>query len=1035
MLKKNCPWGADSCPQVDFGSRFCPKCGYLYPLTKGEKLANYLVLDSHKVLERFFYLVETPSGERKVIAEVLDAFQPEQRKALSEFMRVQAKRLQIPLENWFTLIEQNLPLHYSVYPEFVWQSVFQNVSQSIQELGLLDFEQMQQVYHTLYSYWQGFSTLRLCNPGINLSSLFWASNQQLLLLDWEFTVPDNNSVIYPRFYVGYHQPIFYDADRLKDYNIKIAMASIYTSIVELVTGLHPMFWSPQMPTLNEFQAMLSPQFIPKLSNYLKSLHPQELPKELPKPLRNSALGKRLQQANSYFYQGHKAYQEKQWKNAVAYFQQSNDLQGTPFSLLWLGLATAETGRIIEALSYLDKAEAQTPLARIVYEKGLLLKRLGQRQAAIEQLRKATQALPIYADAYYELGLLYQEETGTFDQAESCFKQALDIHNYPQYRYALRELYLKNDLTKEAGHLPTQLHNTIKISTSLGENTYDHKQVLCPAGHASSLGANDICPKCGLSLLPLEGDKLRDYTITEIIKLKNYEKGKKETVYKAQTPQGDWVFIKLYDLVSNQSYDAFYREKQIMESLEHPVIPPLLDSFIEQGCYGILVYPFYKGVTLQQLIEDHSCLSEVQIYQLLRALMATLVFLQSSEPTVIHGDIKPANILIGEEGKIVLLDWSSLQVIKDPAEKHTFLTTAPYATPEYALHFQLDPTFDLYALGVTLIHAATGIQPNLFVGYTEQALVDWQDYALHLSPNLRKLLTGLVAWQPQHRSHWDLKTLIEWLQQNLPTKTHTISERALHLAQAMQALSQLEDSQQCQQFIDDILVLKSNYLTFYFCAYHAQRFGLSLKAYGMLQRSLRSKPNFVQAYWLLAQFYLDKGNLEAALTTLNQSLEYCSTRPETYQLMSTVYFNQDQPTMMFAAIQKAIALAPKWSELHLEMAQYYIQIRNYQKAREIVLSIINNGPPSLIKGRAAHLLGAIEAISSHIASALEYFELALSLRPQDPLIHYDLGLLYRRTGNLEKAIRHFQQCLAFSPAHSLAQEHLQWCLSHVPQSAA
>jgi serine/threonine protein kinase/TolA-binding protein len=1037
MAKKSCPRGQANCPQVESAQRFCSKCGHIYVLQTGDTVRDYQVIDSYSLLDRTFYLTQNGQGEHKVLVEVLDVFQPEQRAALSQFITVQAQRLRLIIEAAFTEVVEHLPLLYSVYPADVWEMRTQSVSNTIRQSGLLSFEQMRQVYDALLKYWQVFSEVHIANPGITLSGLFWGNHGDLHLLDWEFSVTGNDFIQYPRFYTGYHQPVLYDAERLKNYNIKITMAGIYSSFIELIIGINPVFWTPEMANLIPFRSMLNAGLFKQIQKYQSTLHPRDLPQTLPAPLINSALGKRLQQANLLFYQGYTAYQQQHWSEAVTYFQKSVDTQTTVFSLLWLGLATAETGKLIEAIAHLERADQNSPLAQIAYHKSKLLHRLGQHKKAIETIHTAIERFPIYAEAHYQLGLFYQKETNHFDQAEASFKRALDIHNTPIYRQALRDLYLAEGLEQEAQTLPVNLYAPVKVKATF-EDTYGGPMVSCPEGHSYPLGPNVNCPDCKRSLLWSPGQRIQTYTVTEIIRPKDYERGKRETLYKGHNDRGESVTIKQYDLSSNLAYDAFYREKQILEALEHPVIPTLINAFIHESCYGVLIYPYYEGVTLQQLIEERPGLSETQIYQFLRALAATLVFLQSCQPSIIHGDIKPANILIGSEGEIRLLDWSSAQLLNEPGQKMSFPTTNPYAAPEYALTYQVYPSFDFYALGVTLIHAATGMQPHLFIDYTAQALVGWQEYALHISAPTRQWIASLVTWTPESRSQWDLPSLLQWLKEHHPQAGLQPLTEQQQLTQHMHSLTKTEDKAQGNQLINAILECRSNYQTFYFCAFHAQRLQLSQRFYALLQRCRQSKPSFIQAHWLLAQAHLDKGNITAALTVLNDSLEYCSNRPETYQLMTTAYYHQSQPGLMYAALQKAIRYAPDWVELRLELAQYYVQILNYQEARHIIKSILDSGPKSQIKGRAAHIMGAIEVINGHIASADHYFHTALSLRPEDPLIHYDLGLLYRRTGHLDKALQHFQKCLEQMPEHPIAEEHLNWCqekLSLAPAQAS
>jgi serine/threonine protein kinase len=1028
MAKKSCPRGQAACPQVSLEARYCPVCAYLYPLEVGAHIGDYEVCAIQPFQDRLFYLVTDAHGEQKVLAEVPELIHPYKREALIQLVLARRNELGLPLENCFLLEVQGLPLLYTRYPAFIWDALSNSVSQVIRQAGLLDFAQMAQVYQAMRDYWLRFANLRLSNPGLTLTNLVWASDGEIYLIDWEFMVPDNDFLQYPKFYAGYHQPILYEAERFQNYNIKIAMAGIYSSFIELVTGLNPNLWSPEMARLDFIRPMLSPAFLSRFGGYLQSLNPLDLPDELLPPLRSSAVGRRLQSANQYFYQGYEAFQQRQWLAAIQAFQQALDTQQTPFSQAWLGLATAETGKIIQGLQLLAIAEKQLPLARFAYERGRLLERLGQRQKAIKALHEATTLLPIYADAYYELSQLYRSERQTFDQAEACLKKAMEIHHHPRYTQALRSLYQEHGLDLEAESISTGgMQGAVKVEKSFDVESRQPK-VRCSMGHVSYLNAATECPNCQSSLLWEPGTWVNDntYEILSVLRKKDYASGKIDTLYLGRDRDQNKVVLKQIDL-SYQGYNAYHREQQLMASLEHPVLPTLLDHFYDNACYGVLVYPFYPGVTLQNLMEQRPCLGEVQIYQVLRALGATLIFLQSSYPAVIHGDLKPANILIGDDGHIRLLDWSSVQLL-DAAHTHAdFNTTVPYAPPEFSLNYQLHPSFDFYALGITLIHAATGIYPQLFFDYSKNEVTGWEDYALHLSPALRKLLQGLVKGNPQERIRWTLDTLLAWLQDHRPqtTTSHSPSEQR-QMAHLMVQLATCQDVDLGFDLIRQLLALRGNYLTFYTAAFHAYRLGSVNQAYHFLQSALISKPELVQGHWLLAKIHGDKGNDGAALHVLNRSLEVCDHRPETYQLMADIYHRLNQPLLMHAALEKTVKYAPGQPEYRLTLAQYYAQIHNYQKARDLCHELLDNSLASLFRGRVTHTLGAIEAALAHPGTALRYLHQALSLRPEDPLVHYDLGLLYSKMERFADAAKHFYTCHRLMPEHEQAYTQFKAC---------
>jgi hypothetical protein len=85
-------------------------------------------------------------------------------------------------------------------------------------------------------------------------------------------------------------------------------------------------------------------------------------------------------------------------------------------------------------------------------------------------------------------------------------------------------------------------------------------------------------------------------------------------------------------------------------------------------------------------------------------------------SVIHRDIKPQNVIITPESKAILVDFGLVK-LWDPNDPHTKTAMRGMGTPEYAPPEQYgthqgytDPRSDLYSLGATLYHAATGRAP-------------------------------------------------------------------------------------------------------------------------------------------------------------------------------------------------------------------------------------------------------------------------------------------------------------------------------------
>lgn len=174
---------------------------------------------------------------------------------------------------------------------------------------------------------------------------------------------------------------------------------------------------------------------------------------------------------------------------------------------------------------------------------------------------------------------------------------------------------------------------------------------------------------------------------------------------AFNPQMQWEDLKLFE-----------REGQVLKHLSHPRIPQYRDYFSldKQAGSGLpwfgLVQEYIPGASVQQLLEEGKRFTETQVRQITTEVLEILTYLHALSPPVLHRDIKPSNLIWGEDEKVYLVDFGAVQD-QTAAEGVTFTVvgTTGYA-PLEQFWGKAVPASDLYALGATLIHLATGTAP-------------------------------------------------------------------------------------------------------------------------------------------------------------------------------------------------------------------------------------------------------------------------------------------------------------------------------------
>jgi serine/threonine protein kinase len=152
---------------------------------------------------------------------------------------------------------------------------------------------------------------------------------------------------------------------------------------------------------------------------------------------------------------------------------------------------------------------------------------------------------------------------------------------------------------------------------------------------------------------------------------------------------------------------FLREAQIVSQLSHPSIINLYDVGIEEGNVAYLVMEYVTGKTLQQV------LSEGQIpFPRACAWAADLAgaLTRAHRAGIIHGDVKPANILVTEDGNVKLGDFGIARFATQVSGSGRLMGTPAYLSPEQIHGEPQNTRSDLFSLGIVLYQMVTGVPP-------------------------------------------------------------------------------------------------------------------------------------------------------------------------------------------------------------------------------------------------------------------------------------------------------------------------------------
>jgi flagellar motility protein MotE (MotC chaperone) len=152
-----------------------------------------------------------------------------------------------------------------------------------------------------------------------------------------------------------------------------------------------------------------------------------------------------------------------------------------------------------------------------------------------------------------------------------------------------------------------------------------------------------------------------------------------------------------------------REALALAKVEHPAIVSVHDLIFE-GPDPWIVMAYVRGRSLDLIIKDEQPLDERRVAGIGLAALHGLV--ACHEQRVYHRDVKPANIVLSDNGAVHLVDFGIARIVgKNQLTVDTNVIGTPeFLAPELLTDHQAGPATDLWALGVTLYYALEGRSP-------------------------------------------------------------------------------------------------------------------------------------------------------------------------------------------------------------------------------------------------------------------------------------------------------------------------------------
>ena len=169
-----------------------------------------------------------------------------------------------------------------------------------------------------------------------------------------------------------------------------------------------------------------------------------------------------------------------------------------------------------------------------------------------------------------------------------------------------------------------------------------------------------------------------------------------------------------EVIKNDDFDykLELQEIETMKKLKHPHLPSIVDV-IEKDESLLIVMDYIEGQSLETIFEEFGAQPQEVVLDWGKQLCDVLDYLHTRNPAVIYRDIKPGNVILKPDGKLMLIDFGAAREYKPEKIKDTIsLGTRGYAAPEqYLEEGQSDERTDIYCLGVMLFQFLTGETPQ------------------------------------------------------------------------------------------------------------------------------------------------------------------------------------------------------------------------------------------------------------------------------------------------------------------------------------
>src|SRR5262245_49180478 len=202
-----------------------------------------------------------------------------------------------------------------------------------------------------------------------------------------------------------------------------------------------------------------------------------------------------------------------------------------------------------------------------------------------------------------------------------------------------------------------------------------------------------------------------------------------------------VALKIVEQIEGRTREEIVREGAVLMDLSsHPGIPQMRNTFWDGDRY-VIVMEWIDGIDLEQELRERGDpgMTLTTVLEYVRQAAAALDHLHAHDPPIVHGDVKPANLVVKRTGQVVLVDFG----IARAAGIRSRQGTRGFVAPEIAAGEPTTPKQDVYGLAATAVTLLTGTPPA-------EGPIDWGPVDPNEWPTIVATLQRALELDPDKR---------------------------------------------------------------------------------------------------------------------------------------------------------------------------------------------------------------------------------------------------------------------------------------------